>query len=151
MSSNHSAIKEFCARVLAICPDGKVFIIEKTDGHGQIPGGGSEYCDHGNPRLTALRELDEEIHVSVGGPDPASRLVEIRRNQKDEFHTWVCYKIYLEQDEVEQYHPDVYEGGLLVGKARRMFPQDIVTEFAGKMTDAQYDVISEHARNTQIY
>lgn len=142
-------LKEFCARILPICPDGKVFIIEKIDGHGQIPGGGSEYCDQGDPKLTALRELDEEIHVYVGGPDPASRLVEVRRNQKDEFHTWVCYKVYLTQEEVEEYNSDVYEGGILVGKVRRMFPKDILTEFAGRMTDSQYGVISEHARSTE--
>jgi 8-oxo-dGTP pyrophosphatase MutT (NUDIX family) len=146
--SNHSHIKQFCARVLPVCPDGKVFIIEKDDGHGQIPGGGSEYRDHSDSRLTGLRELFEETHISVDGDDPSSRLIELRRTQKDEFHTWVCYKVYLTQEEVERYHPDVYEGGVRVGTVRRMFPQDILVEYAGRMTEAQYAVIYQHVQET---
>lgn len=141
---NHILVKAFCARVLAVCPDGKVIVIEKDDGHLQIPGGGSEYVDKGDPALTALRELFEETNIRLYGHDPQARLQEVVRKQKDELHTWVCYKVYLTQDETEQYQSEVYEDGVRVGTVRRLFPKDIVALYTDRMTDAQYGVIYQH-------
>ncbi len=148
MLPRHTAIKEFCARVLPVCPDGKVIVIQKNDGHLQIPGGGSETKDGGDPALTALRELEEEVHIKVVGSNPKARLIEVARKEKDDFHTWVCYKIYLTQDEVECYQPEVYENGILVGMAVRLFPKDIVALYADRMTEAQYAVMHQHMHDS---
>jgi len=112
----------YCARILAVCPDGKIFLIKKSDDRRELPGGGDEPVDEGNPARTALREFAEETGVYLDGESKITRLKQIARIQKKDNHIWICYLLFITEDELRWYTPETQEG-----KAIRVHPRDIAS------------------------
>lgn len=101
---------KYCSRVLAVCPDGRIFLIKKRQGHFELPGGGEEKKDEGNPALVVLRELGEETGVYLIDEPKIPRLREISRIRRNDEHIWICYILYITQEELEMYRPESDEG-----------------------------------------
>ena len=133
--------RAYNARVLAVCHDGKIFVIDTPDGRVELPGGGSEVEDDGRPDRTAIRELGEEIGVYI---EKAHRLVEIERRDKSDLitglHISLVYKVTLSQEEIQRYKPETPEGKVL-----RISPNDLVhSVIFGRMTTHQQIVVTSH-------
>lgn len=125
-----------CARVLTICPDGRIVVIQKEDGHVEFPGGGMLPEDKDDPVLTALRELWEETGIFV---DEVYRLSELKRYRKDSMHEWLCYKLTLTYAELKWYCPESPEGKVMI-----IDPEMLRDEYGTRMTENQLQILNSH-------
>lgn len=131
-----------CARVLAICPDGRIVVIQKPDGHIEFPGGGMISEDLGDPELTALRELCEETGIMICG---SGRLSVVLKQQKDAHHQWICYRINLSDEELRWYRP-----GSLEGMVRIICPKLLISDLGRFMTHRQTNILNKHIATLAI-
>jgi 8-oxo-dGTP pyrophosphatase MutT (NUDIX family) len=129
--------RPLCARVLAICPGGKIVVLQKPDGHIEFPGGSMLHEDQQDPMNTALRELFEETAIEVS--DGHSRLTEIHRAQKTPHHVWICYVLHLQDDEVKWYRPESNEGRVEI-----MCPRSILDGRSDRMTERQWNILQKY-------
>ncbi len=128
--------RDLCARVLAICPDGRIVVVQKPDGHVEFPGGGLLDLDLGDPKLTALRELNEETGISI---EDTARLSLLMEYQKDANHTWFCYQLFLEDSELRWYRSESLEGKVVI-----ICPHALAKSSELRMTERQNQILLDH-------